>query len=33
MNEREKLSRLMRFVVMGVVALLLLVLIWLFIQI
>jgi hypothetical protein len=33
MDEREKPSRLMRFVAMGVVALLLLVLIWLFIKI
>jgi hypothetical protein len=33
MDEREKLSRLMRIVVMGVVALLLLLVIWLFIQI
>jgi hypothetical protein len=33
MGEREKLSRLMRFVVMGVVVLILLALIWVFIQI
>jgi hypothetical protein len=33
MDEREELSRLMRFVVMGIVVLVLLGLIWLFIQI
>ena len=33
MGEREKLSRLMRLVVMGVVVLILLALIWVFIEI
>jgi hypothetical protein len=33
MGEREKLSRLLRFVLMGVVVLILLALIWVFIQI
>jgi hypothetical protein len=33
MGEREKFSRLMRFVVMGVVLLILLALIWVFIEI